>query len=310
MITETTYLEEQAYVLENEHLQVTVVPALGSNVMRIFDRYTKQDILRSPATREEREQRKTVYGTPVLFPPNRMEDATFTYRGVTYALEMNRAKENVHIHGFVQELPWNVQEVQAANTTLTTVLHSKDHASILSQFPHDFSLEMTITLQGQDVIQTLTVKNHGDEPMPCGLGYHTTFHFPKGSKLAIDIEQQWELNERHLPTGTLLPVKEATAFKQGRVLDGVALDDVYVMTQDRKAVITTPHDTTITYSTNERFTQWVLFTASGDEELLAIEPYSWVTNAPNLAQLPATLTGMDEVAGHRNKVYETKITVK
>ncbi|MDN4525977.1 aldose 1-epimerase [Fictibacillus fluitans] len=302
-------LNEAAYSLENEELEVIVLPSQGSNMISIRDKKTDTEILRTPKSTEEYEARKMVFGTPVLFPPNRIEDATFAYNGRIYELEMNRAKEDVHIHGFVHDKEWTVVETDESVPRIKTEIRSSEHPVILSQFPHDFTITMTIEIQGTEVVQTTEISNNGDCLMPCGIGYHTTFQFPDSAKLKVDVRERWRLNERHLPTGELENVQNKEEFSKGTPLSGVSLDDVYVMTEDKTAAIDLP-GLDVSYSVSDRFTQWVLFTASGNENLLAIEPYSWVTNAPNLKQLPRRLTGLDDIQPKEKKDYVSRFKIE
>ncbi|MCQ6265116.1 aldose 1-epimerase [Fictibacillus sp. WQ 8-8] len=305
------FLDETAYAIENEEIKAIVLPSQGSNLISIVDKKTNTEILRTPKTREEYETRRMVFGTPVLFPPNRIEDATFEYNGRKYELEMNRPKENVHIHGFVHDKEWSVLEIEESIPRMKTQLRSADYPHILNQFPHDFSITMTIEIEGNEVIQTTEITNNGDSLMPCGIGYHTTFQFPQEAKLFLDVQEKWLLNERHLPTGELESIANKKEFSDGTSLSGVAMDDVFLMTENKTAGIERPgQGIKVSYSLSDDFTQWVLFTASGNENLLAVEPYSWVTNAPNLKQLPRTLTGFDDIKPKDTKEYVSRFKVE
>ncbi|OMP65708.1 aldose 1-epimerase [Domibacillus epiphyticus] len=310
-IRKIKFIGKEAYELENEFFKVIVIPDEGSNIISFFDKKKQMEVLRVPKTKEEYENRRMLYGTPVLFPPNRIEDAVFKFEQRTYHLEMNRAKENVHIHGWVHDKKWKVIRVDHKNNILLTQIQSNDFPSILKQFPHSFVLEMTIELTDSGIIQSLKVRNESDETMPVGIGYHTTFHFPiEDSKLYMDVDTYWELNERHLPTGKLLDVPFKNELKNGMNMKGHAFDDVFRLTEDHKAIIEHPeHGVTVTYEAVTGFTHWVVFTAGGQEDLLAIEPYSWVTNAPNL-DFPDEMTGLYRLKPNEEKILTTKISVE
>lgn len=305
------FLDETAYSIENEEVKAIILPSQGSNLISILDKKTNTEILRTPKTREEYETRRMVFGTPVLFPPNRIEDAGFEYNGRKYELEMNRPKENVHIHGFVHDKEWNVLDIDESLPRIKTQIRSADYPQILQQYPHDFTITMTVKLQGNEVIQSTEITNNGDSLMPCGLGYHTTFQFPQDARLSLDVQEKWLLNERHLPTGEFEKITNKEEFSKGTTLDGAAMDDVYLMTSNKTAFIDRPDaGYRISYSLSDHFTQWVLFTANGHENLLAVEPYSWVTNAPNLKHLPKTLTGLDDIQPNNKKEYVSKFKIE
>jgi aldose 1-epimerase len=309
-INKISFLEEDAFQLENSRFKVTLLPYKGSNLISLFDKENQQELLRTPKTREEYMERRMLYGTPVLFPPNRIEDARFEFEGREYHLEMNRAKENVHIHGFVHDKKWKVVEQNDELNYIVTEINSADYEEILHQFPHDFVLRMKISLTDKGLKQQLFIKNLSELNMPTGIGYHTTFFFPiEQSKLSINLKEKWELNHRHLPTGTMLEVENKKEFKNGIILKGKQVDDVYPML-DRHANILHPElGIKLHYSVSDNFKHWVIFTSSGTEDFIAIEPYSWVTNAPNL-DLPDEKTGMLSLKPNEEVEFQTEIKVE
>ncbi|WCK56376.1 aldose 1-epimerase [Aneurinibacillus sp. Ricciae_BoGa-3] len=309
-IRKVTFIKEPAYEMESDQFKAIVVPGLGSNLLSLYDKKHNVELVRTPENREEYEQRPMLYGTPVLFPPNRIEDAVFTFKGKTYHLEMNRAKENNHIHGFVHNKPWHMVSMEDDKNQLITRLRSEDFPEIIRQFPHSFELTLSFTLTDKGLRQSLTVANRGTETMPVGLGYHTTFNFPiHSSRLQLEVGKQWELNNRMLPTGELLDSAVQNELAAGALLEGRKLDDAFVMTDNKKAVLSMPETgISIVYSVGDTFKHWVVFNGQGTEDFVAVEPYSWITNAPNL-QLPAETTGLMGVEPGKEKNFETEITV-
>lgn len=310
-IQKIEFLEGIAYEIENEFFKAIVLPEEGSNLISLFDKKKGVELLRVPKTKEEYVSRRMLYGTPVLFPPNRIEDAVFQFDNRTYVFDMNRAKENVHIHGWIHDKKWTVSRIDDEHDTLTTVIQSSDYPDILEQFPHVFVLEMMVHLTETGVTQTLKVINKSNEEMPVGVGYHTTFNFPmENSKLYMDLNVYWELNKRNLPTGQLLDVPYKEELKNGMGLKGLVLDDVYPITDNRAAIIEHPAlGLKVTYEALSGFKHWVLFTAGGQEDFLSIEPYSWVTNAPNIP-LPREITGLYGLKPNQEKTFTTKICIE
>jgi aldose 1-epimerase len=251
------------------------------------------------------------FGTPVLFPPNRIEDAKFTFDGRKYQLEMNRAKENNHIHGFVHNKEWKIKEIDEKENRIVLQLRSIEHGNIVKQFPHEFVMEMLIVLTDTGIEQSLSIQNKSDNKMPLGIGYHTTFFFDQSdSILKMEIGDQWELGKRGLPTGEFIQSLYQEKLREGMLLKDIRLDDVYQMTKMKKAIIEHKKEKIkVMYEVDEKFCHWVLFTGDGESDFVAIEPYSWVTNAPNLT-LPKEVTGMDELLPGEEKQYVTKIKVE
>jgi aldose 1-epimerase len=311
MIKEIQFIGKKAYQLENEHLKTVVIPSEGANLISLYDKKKELEIFRTPKTLEEYETRKMTFGTPVLFPPNRIEDAKFTFDGRKYQLEMNRAKENNHIHGFVHNKEWKIKEIDEKENRIFLQLRSIEHGNIVKQFPHEFVMEMLIVLTDTGIEQSLSIQNKSDNKMPLGIGYHTTFFFDQSdSILKMEIGDQWELGKRGLPTGEFIQSLYQEKLREGMLLKDIRLDDVYQMTKMKKAIIEHKKEKIkVMYEVDEKFCHWVLFTGDGESDFVAIEPYSWVTNAPNLT-LPKEVTGMDELLPGEEKQYVTKIKVE
>lgn len=304
------FLDKYAYQIENQHFKAIVLPSQGSNVISLYDKKKNVELLRTPQTEEDYTLRPMLYGIPILFPPNRIEDATFVYHNQVYKLAMNRAKENNHIHGFVHDKEWNVVVEECKEHKLVTRLDSRNYPEILQQFPHEFILEMHVELTESGLIQTISVRNESDKNMPVGLGHHTTFAFPiSTSTLQVDVEKQWVLNERNLPTGKLQDATYQKELGNGMILKDITLDDVYPMTENKTSIIKHPSlGIEINYTSKKGYLHWVLFSAGGKDDLVAIEPYSWVTNAPNL-NLPNELTGLQGLEPGEEKTFVTEINV-
>ncbi|WP_051348418.1 aldose 1-epimerase [Peribacillus kribbensis] len=305
------YLEYKGIELENDRFRAVVLPSEGSNIISLYDKTKEAELLRTTSDAEEYKTRRMVYGTPVLIPPNRIEDATFTFNQQVYHLEMNRKKEENHIHGFVHDKEWTVKEMDSDQNRVVTALVSDDFPHIMDQFPHSFTLEMEIELTNEGLKQTLKVTNKGDSLMPFGLGYHTTFYFDnEASTLQMDVEKEWVLNDRNLPTGELKATDYKEPLAKGMHLQDVRFDTPFPMTQNTKALIR--HESLgieLAYDAAEGFKHWVLFTADGRSNFVAIEPYSWITNAPNL-KLPDEVTGMMSIEPNENKEFVATISVK
>lgn len=99
-IEKITYLGTPAIKAGNEHLEMIVVPEWGSNVISLVDKTTNVQLLREPETAESFHDTPTLYGIPILFPPNRISDGTFSFRGRTYHLISTRRINTTIFTGF------------------------------------------------------------------------------------------------------------------------------------------------------------------------------------------------------------------
>ncbi|MBD2845648.1 aldose 1-epimerase [Paenibacillus sp. IB182496] len=319
-IEHITYMEEAALRVRTPLLEGIIVPAWGTNLISLIWRESGTPLLRTPASREAYLAKPVLHGTPVLFPPNRIDGGTFDFNGRTYTFPVNEKDKGNHIHGVLVDAPWTIAHTAADEgaAVVETAVRAKDVPAVFAALPHDFTARMRFVFEQGRVTQTFTVDNDDEAPMPWGLGYHTTFHFPltAGGDLShctfqLQTDQIWELGERLLPTGRLLPAPRREELEQGLSLQGIALDDVFQSRDqgDNEAVLTDEQaGLRIVYRADSQFGQWVVYNAGGESGFLCPEPYTWVTNAPNV-KAPAELTGLRAVAPGQRAVAVTQISV-
>ncbi len=175
---------------------------------------------------------------------------------------------------------------------------------------------MTYTIKENTLFKHATVMNKGKEAFPWGIGYHTTFVFPAESSLfSLTADQQWELDERLLPTGKLMDVPYKEALHEGMDLRHKHLDDVFLSSYQKRggenqAVIYHQHaHISIIYKADEQFKHWVVYNADGKQGYLCPEPYTWVTNAVNL-DLPSSLTGLQVLEPGEETTAKSSITIE
>lgn len=104
--------------------------------------------------------------TPLLFPIcGRLFGGKYTYEGKEY--EMN-------LHGFAR-----ASEFETVSVSDSSVVFSlKANETTLAQYPFDFELVVSYTLDGSKVSSTATVKNTGDKILPATFGAHPGFNVP------------------------------------------------------------------------------------------------------------------------------------
>ncbi|SFJ15030.1 aldose 1-epimerase [Thermoflavimicrobium dichotomicum] len=318
-IKKNTFLGEPALQAGNEKLEFILVPGWGSNLISLISKDIHCELLRVPETVEAYQANPCLYGIPVLFPPNRIEDGVFCFGGRTYQWEINEPTSHNHIHGCLYQLKWDVvqAEIVEERVEIVTEIHSEQHLTLYKQFPHRFTMKMAYRLEGATLSKQATILNRDEEPFPWGLGFHTTFRFPIGQTstlddctLALTVDKRWKLNERLLPTGELEEIKEKEQFQRGISLKNKSLDDAFLSLAytggenqaticDRKAGIQ------VIYQCDSHFKHWVVYNGDGTQGFLCPEPYTWITNAPNL-NLPPSLTGVQVLSpGEQVKVKST-----
>jgi len=302
-IEKVKWMGYDAVKAESDSLIMTVVPKLGSRVVSLYSKAKQLELLRTPHSEEAYRQSPMLYGIPVLFPPNRIEDGRFSFHNQHYQFNINDAATDNHSHGLVHDKEWTVAEMKAGSgeAWIMTEYNAVKDPDVMKQFPHPFRLVMILVLKGGTLTQKVEVHNDSSQAFPWGLGYHTTFHFPfredsseANSVFSAPIGKRWELNSRFLPTGTRVVDARSEQLIEGIAMAGVQLDDLFQKEPNaaNEAVLTDKDaGIRVTYQADESFGHWVLHNGDGTGRYLCPEPYTCLTNAFNL-QLPPAVTGM------------------
>ena len=315
------FLGEPAVLVHTPELTGIIVPGWGSNLISLTWRENELELLRTPDSAEAYHAKPPLYGTPVLFPPNRIEDGTFTFNDRAYTFPVNEADRGNHIHGVLMRSAWEVTrtDIEGDQAIVETTIISENVPAIFESLPHRFTVKMSFIFQGPSVSIQLAVDNRDEQALPWGLGYHTTFRFPLSPEgdlgrctFQLQADRRWSLNERNLPTGEITPIVNQEQLNSGMTLEDTLLDDVYSIAAGapNEAVLTDPDaGLAIIYRADEQFGHWVIYNADGKSGFLCPEPYTWVTNAPNVS-LPDELTGFRALApGHQASTF-TEIVIK
>ncbi|ULL18405.1 aldose 1-epimerase [Paenibacillus sp. H1-7] len=295
MIKQIDWQGTPAYTLENDKLIVSICPAIGNNVYSIWDKTLQREMLRVPAAPSDLAEQPVQYGTPVLMPPNRIREGRFQFDGRSYQFDINHATGN-HIHGMLRSQSWAVvaSGERDGKLFITSSIRLADDANVQRQYPHALELELTYELEGSRLSHKLKVVNNGTTAAPFGYGLHTWFLLdgePESWKLQLPVSSIWELDELNVPTGNLVPLGTYDALLEGDVLKGHNMDTVFQI-GDHPCIAVLSKDTVeIRYSGSDLFKQWVIFTKGEAHDFICLEPYTWVTNAPNI-DLPAEVTGL------------------
>lgn len=294
----TDFLGQPAIQAGNDHLEFIVVPSWGSNLISITHKAKNVQLLRVPESRAAYEQSPILYGTPILFPPNRIADGTLTYDDKTYKFPINEPERNNHIHGFVYDKKWQLVDYRSIGDVVEVVTEfdSAKYPEIYKYFPHHFAMVMTYRLEGAELKKIAKIYNRGKEAFPWGFGYHTTLQLPfqPGTLLdkcyfTADVEKSWMLNDRFLPTGEFI---SAADVQQKTAINSKQYDDVFLAAPEGEVMVWDENiDIVLSYENDARFKHWVLYNGDGEQGLFCPEPYTWVTNAPNV-NLSDEITGV------------------
>lgn len=185
--------------------QAEVLPAYGMNLIRLAR--SGSELLRTPEGETQLRREPQVYGMPLLLPPNRTAGGAFTFQGTTYHLPINEPVYGNHIHGSLARMPFRVTEQTA--TSVTGFYENRGEC-----YPFPFAITVTHCLTETGTQHLFTLCNTGPKTMPLAFGLHIAFRAKPF--FAVPIGQRWEVDERYIPTGRLLPLtSEETAYRDG-----------------------------------------------------------------------------------------------
>lgn len=245
--------------------QAVIEPACGSNVTDL--QYRGKSILRAPDSVDQLKGRPCLYGVPLLLPANRTADGMFAFEEKTFRLPINEPALNNHIHGLLKDAPFRL--VECSDRHVVTALENRG-----AYYPFPFCLEIVDSLGEDGFTRRMFLKNIGAAPMPYTLALHTAFLEPES--FCVPIEQCYEMDARHIPTGMLLPLStRQQAYREGMRPDGSSISGVYTSCGNTVRI----GDFRMTVS--EQFDHWVLFNSTGGEGFLCIEPQCGGVNGLN-----------------------------
>ncbi len=178
----------------------------GANCISLKNRRYGVSLLREPPKDGEPDN-PYLYGMPILFPVNRIENGSFEFEGRTYVFPINELATNCHLHGELHRTAFELTEKTDRNIRCRySATKNKPYLS----FPHEFEIVMEYELKNDGFYHTVTVTNLSEQNMPLFLGFHTTFNtlFAKGSSpenifVFADISEEYErdMEVNYLPTG-------------------------------------------------------------------------------------------------------------
>lgn len=282
-----------------------LIPEVGANLVRLANTRLGAEILRTPSADEIEtfRTRPQIFGLPLLFPPNRIEDGHYLFNGTTYQYPITIEKEHNYHHGIIKGLPFAVSKAEEDDEEVRIECRYYSNAAndaVYRHFPHAFKCKMIYKLSAEGLKQEVVLSNRSDAPMPVGVGFHTPLPIPfaggegRDYVMRVAVGEQVELNARNLPTGRRLPLTEQFAkLREGglQVTDCEAIEAGFTLREIdvdgkpyRGALV--EHLRTgvrIFYEVDEQTTYWTIWNNGGNQPYCCPEPQSWITNAPNAA---------------------------
>jgi aldose 1-epimerase len=320
-----------AVLLETTVYEAIMIPSVGANLVKLYNKVKKIDILRTPTEDEVGSflLRPQIFGVPLLFPPNRIEDGTYNFAGKKYEFPITIPAQNNYHHGIMKSQDFTITRTRFSADAVeveATFYSNRINNAIYVNFPHDFVCKIRIILTDNELTHIVSFTNFGLEPMPLGVGFHTPIRLPFSEnteksdyKMRLSAGNRWELSERSLPTGNLLELseEELQLRNEGMTVTGkpieIALTDKAIEVNGKPyhgAILTNSKDNvSVFYEVDKEFKHWTLWNNGGEVNWVCPEPQTWAINAPNL-KLPAEITGFQSVKTGKTWSGTTRFYVK
>lgn len=320
-----------AVLLETNVYEAIIVPSVGANLVKLYNKEKEVDVLHTPAAEEMDvfQNRPQIFGVPLLFPPNRIEDGKYSFAGKNYEYPITIPAQSNYHHGIIKSQPFTITRTRISGDAVeveASFFSNRINDSIYANFPHEFVCKIRFILTDNELTHIVSFANLGTEPMPLGVGFHTPIRLPFSKntdksdyKLRLSVGQRWELSDRSLPTGKLqdLSDEELLLCHEGLNPIGkpieIALTDKAILDNGQPyhgAILTdTKNHISVYYEVDSQFKHWTLWNNGGEVDWVCPEPQTWAINAPNL-KLPAEVTGFQAVAAGKTWSGITRFYVK
>lgn len=291
--------------------EALIVQDIGANVIELKDRTRGIDILRTPSKKDSDLFKNVpqVFGLPLLFPPNRIEDGTFKLGNKVYTFPINEPNRNNYIHGFIKNEKWDITKKEILNeeVLIEATFNFDENHDFYKYFPHKFKFTLLYNLSKEGLKQTTSIVNLSDEEMPIAVGFHTAFNVPfytkskeENYRVVASIDKRLEQNDRLLPTGKICELSgyEADYLNNGIIPLERPIEKHYLLKHikfkenDFKGAIIEDisNKVRVVYSMGEEYTHIVIWNDNGDKNYICLEPQTSAINAPNL-KLDKSITG-------------------
>jgi aldose 1-epimerase len=257
-----------------------------------------------------------MYGTPILFPPNRVQGGSFTFKGRFYQLPINEQPDR-HLHGELARRSWEVVErggTEAQGAYVVLRFRCSDHEEMLAYFPHPLIFNVTISLLGGRLRLDGAIVNEGEDEAPFAFGLHPYFNLPSGQVLLhAPAASEWPISSFAFITGTPADTERAAELRTGLPLDRIApLGAAMLELQEGEERVCRlqmlEEGYTIAYSFGDTFPYLLIFRPNWSESI-CLEPYTCLTDAYNLPY-PPEMTGARGIAPGERVMFETCMWVE
>jgi galactose mutarotase-like enzyme len=204
-IIEHHYETEPSYIMKDHEANALaeLVPGIGNHMIR-FEVQGKQ-VIQPPPNMATLLGKPARFAVPILFPPNRIFKATYSYKGRTYTFP-KKPGTDYYIHGELKSKPWIVIETGADEQNgvyIISTFRYIDHPEMFEHYAHALVFTLTYRLYKGELTCTLDIHNEGEDEAPLAVGYHPYFKVNPEHEITIVIpsKQEWPISDDAFVTG-------------------------------------------------------------------------------------------------------------
>lgn len=188
----------------------------------------------------------------------------------------------IHGHGLRRE--WTVVDNTAAQVSMTYA-----HTSDVENWPWSYQAEQIITQKPDGLSLTLSVTNHGEAPMPVGLGLHPYLPRDDDTRITFAAATAWpSVEAEKFPTGSQ-PLPTALDARDGIPVP-LGLDQGFGGWAGSARIDWPERGRTLTIAANPAFGHLIVYTPP-DQLFFCVEPVSHAIDAANLSARGVEDTG-------------------
>lgn len=253
-----------------------------------------------------------LYGMPILFPVNRIENGVFFFDGRKYAFPINEPATSCHLHGELHKTAFLLTE-QTVSTLKCRYIATKDSPYL--SFPHEFEILMEYALREDGFYHTVTVTNLSQQNMPVFLGFHTTFNtlFASSSRaenmrVFADISEEYARNMdvNYLPTGVKPPFDTTSAaLLMGTYCPFAEKASRHYRGCGKMSITDIENRLRVVYENDKKYPFRLIYNG-GDAGYICLEPQTCLANCPN-SPFSREEAGFDFLRVGEQKIFHSKI---
>jgi aldose 1-epimerase len=269
------------YEIKNHYYTAKINLSRGANCISLRHVETDVPIVREPNDVEHPDS-PVRYGIPILFPPNRISNGTFTFENRKYKFAINNPRTNCHLHG---DLNTREFELLSGGEDFAVCYYRPKLKEDFFGGIHEYEIVIMYRLTAKGLEQRTTVTNCSKKNMPLMVGFHTTFNVNnQTTSLLAEVSDEIERDEqRYLPTGKILGEDDITRqLRKGTFLPGKHTISRHYKAHKKGNMYLYDYENhySIRYTNSANMSYRMLFNG-GEEDYICLEPQNCMIDCLN-----------------------------